>query len=388
MQLEMTEEQVLIVAMVRRFVREEIVPLELNLDPDTDTLDPDDEARLTGLVKEMGLYGMGIPPEYGGPDMDMVTRTLVAMEMSQHRAGLYAPCYGVFGGASLAQLFEANDDQKDRYLYPTLRGEKRGFFGLTEPSGGSDPARAIHTKAIQDGDDWVINGGKIFISGADRADYGLVFARTSEDKGRGGVTCFIVDTDTKGFHVRRIVHTLRSAHYATELQFDDMRVPAANILGEVNKGFAIANDRLSRQRIPYSAGCIGVAVKAHELALVYSKVRETFGAPLSSRQSIQWMLVDNEIDIQQARWATLEAASLADRGEPFRKQAAMAKLIASEGASRVVDRSMQIHGGYGVTKDFPFERWYREMRIRRIGEGPSEVQRHIIARDILGASLR
>lgn len=388
MQLEMTEEQVLIVAMVRRFVREEIVPLELNLDPDTDTLDPDDEARLTGLVKEMGLYGMGIPPEYGGPDMDMVTRTLVAIEMSQHRAGLYAPCYGVFGGASLAQLFEANDDQKDRYLYPTLRGEKRGFFGLTEPSGGSDPARAIHTKAIQDGDDWVINGGKIFISGADRADYGLVFARTSEDKGRGGVTCFIVDTDTKGFHVRRIVHTLRSAHYATELQFDDMRVPAANILGEVNKGFAIANDRLSRQRIPYSAGCIGVAVKAHELALVYSKVRETFGAPLSSRQSIQWMLVDNEIDIQQARWATLEAASLADRGEPFRKQAAMAKLIASEGASRVVDRSMQIHGGYGVTKDFPFERWYREMRIRRIGEGPSEVQRHIIARDILGASLR
>ncbi len=388
MQLEMTEEQVLIVAMVRRFVREEIVPLELNLDPDTDTLDPDDEARLTGLVKEMGLYGMGIPPEYGGPDMDMVTRTLVAMEMSQHRAGLYAPCYGVFGGASLAQLFEANDDQKDLYLYPTLRGEKRGFFGLTEPSGGSDPARAIQTKAIQDGDDWVINGGKIFISGADRADYGLVFARTSEDKGRGGVTCFIVDTDTKGFHVRRIVHTLRSAHYATELQFDDMRVPAANILGEVNKGFAIANDRLSRQRIPYSAGCIGVAVKAHELALVYSKVRETFGAPLSSRQSIQWMLVDNEIDIQQARWATLEAASLADRGEPFRKQAAMAKLIASEGASRVVDRSMQIHGGYGVTKDFPFERWYREMRIRRIGEGPSEVQRHIIARDILGASLR
>ena len=388
MQLQMTEEQNLIVAMVRRFVREEILPLELNLDPDTDTLAPEDEARLEEKVKAMGLYGMGIPPEYGGPDLDMVTRTLVAIEMSQHRAGLYAPCYGVFGGAGLAQLFEANDDQKERYLYPTLRGEKRGFFGLTEPSGGSDPARAIQTKALQDGDEWVINGGKIFISGADRANFGLVFARTSEDKGRGGVTCFIVDTDTSGFHVRRIVHTLRSAHYATELQFEDMRVPSVNILGEVNKGFAIANDRLSRQRIPYSAGCIGVAVKANELAVDYAKIRETFGAPLSSRQSVQWMLVDNEIDIQQARWATLEAADLADRGEPFRKQAAMAKLIASEGASRVVDRCMQIHGGYGVTKDFPFERWYREMRIRRIGEGPSEVQRHIIARDILGASLR
>ena len=336
----------------------------------------------------MGLYGLDIPSEYGGPDLDMVTRTLIAIELSQHRAGLYTPCYGVFGGAGLAQLYEATDEQKDNYLYPTLRGEKSGFFGLTEHSGGSDPARAIQTKAVKEGDDWIINGGKIFISGADKADYGLVFARTSPDRGRGGVTCFIVDTDTPGFHVRRIVHTLRSARYATELQFEDMRIPNNNILGEVNKGFAIANDRLSRQRIPYSAGCIGVAIAAHELALEYSKIRETFGAPLSSRQSIQWMLVDNEIDIQHARWVTLEAADRAQRGEPFRKQAAMCKLVASEAASRVVDRSMQIHGGYGVTKDFPFERWYREMRIRRIGEGPSEVQRHIIARDILGESLR
>ncbi|MDA0788969.1 MAG: acyl-CoA dehydrogenase family protein [Proteobacteria bacterium] len=388
MDFQLSQEQEMIVSMVRRFVVEEIIPLEMNLDPDADQLLPPDRDRLIGKVKEMGLYGLDIPPEFGGPELDMVTRTLIAIEMSQHRAGLYAPCYGVFGGAGLAQLFEANEDQKERYLFPSLRGEKRGFFGLTEPSGGSDPARAIQTKAVRDGDDWVINGSKIFISGADRADFGLVFARTSEDKGRGGVTCFIVDTDTPGFHVRRIVHTLRSAHYATELQFEDMRVPDANILGDLNKGFAIANDRLSRQRIPYSAGCLGVAIKAHEMAVEYSKIRETFGAPLSSRQAIQWMLVDNEIDIKQARFVTLEAADLAGRGEPFRKEAAMAKLVSTEAASRVVDRSMQIHGGYGVTKDFPFERWYREMRIRRVGEGPNEVQRHIIARDILGAGLR
>ena len=388
MNLQLTQEQEMIVGMVRRFVKEEIQPREINLDPDADELPEADKALLVAKVKEMGLYGLDIPSEYGGPDLDMVTRTLIAIELSQHRAGLYTPCYGVFGGAGLAQLYEATDEQKDNYLYPTLRGEKSGFSGLTEHSGGSDPARAIQTKAVKEGDDWIINGGKIFISGADKADYGLVFARTSPDRGRGGVTCFIVDTDTPGFHVRRIVHTLRSARYATELQFEDMRIPNNNILGEVNKGFAIANDRLSRQRIPYSAGCIGVAIAAHELALEYSKIRETFGAPLSSRQSIQWMLVDNEIDIQHARWVTLEAADRAQRGEPFRKQAAMCKLVASEAASRVVDRSMQIHGGYGVTKDFPFERWYREMRIRRIGEGPSEVQRHIIARDILGESLR
>jgi alkylation response protein AidB-like acyl-CoA dehydrogenase len=388
MDLTLSDEQALIVATVRRFVREEILPLEHNLDPDADELEPSDQARLVEKTRAMGLYGLDIPLAYGGPELDLVTRTLIAIEMSQHRAGLYAPCYGVFGGAGLAQLFEATEEQKERYLVPMLRGEKKGFFGLTEPSGGSDPARAIQTRAVPDGDDWVINGSKMFISGADKADFGLVFARTDPEKGRGGVTCFIVDTDMPGFHVRRVVHTLRSARYATELSFEDLRVPQRNVLGEVNRGFAIANDRLSRQRIPYAAGCIGVAIKAHEMALDYVPQRETFGAPLSSRQAIQWMLVDNEIDIRHARWLTLEAADRAERGDDFRKEAAMAKLVATEAGGRVVDRCMQMFGGYGVTKDFPFERWYREMRIRRIGEGPSEVQRHIIARDILGASLR
>jgi alkylation response protein AidB-like acyl-CoA dehydrogenase len=388
MKLEMTQEQELITGMVRKFVREEIVPLELNLDPDADELDPADRDRLVEKTKAMGLYGLGIPAEYGGPDIDLMTSTLIAIEMSQHRAGLYAPCYGTFGGAGLAQLFEATDEQKEQYLFPTLRGEKRGFFGLSEPSGGSDPARAIQTKAERDGDDWIINGGKLWISGADKADYGLVFARTDKDKGRNGVTCFIVDTDNPGFHVRRVVHTLRSAHYATELQFEDMRIPHANILGEVNKGFAIASHRLTRQRIPYAAGCLGVAIKAQEMALEYVPQRETFGAPLSSRQAIQWMLVDNEIDIKQATWITLEAAAKADNGGGFRKEAAMAKLVATEAGGRVVDRCMQMFGGLGVAKDLPLERWFREMRIRRIGEGPSEVQRHVIARELLGESLR
>ncbi len=388
MNLELREEQDMVIGMVRRFVREEILPLEFDLDADADEISSEDRDRLVEKTKSMGLYGLDIPPEYGGPEIDLVTRTLVAVEMSQHRAGLYAPCYGTFGGAGLAQLFEATDLQKEKYLYPTLRGEKRGFFGLSEPSGGSDPARAIQTKAIREGDDWIINGSKLWISGADRAQFGLIFARTDSDKGRNGVTCFIVDTDTPGFHVRRIVHTLRSAHYATELQFEDMRVPDENILGEVNKGFAIANDRLTRQRIPYAAGCIGVAIKAQEMAIDYVPQRETFGAALSTRQSIQWMLVDNEIDIKQSLWITLEAAAKAERGENFRKEAAMAKLVATEAGGRVVDRCMQMFGGLGVAKDLPFERWFREMRIRRIGEGPSEVQRHVIARELLGASLR
>ena len=388
MDLALTDEQRLIVDMVRRFVRDEVVPIEDGLDPDADTLPPAQFDKLVAKTKEMGLYGLGIPPEYGGPEVDLVTRSLIAMEYSQHRAGLYAPCYGAFGGAGLAQLYEATEEQKEKYLYPTLRGEKKTFFGLSEPSGGSDPARAIQTRAVQDGDEWVINGTKLWISGADIADYGLLFARTNAKEGRAGVTCFIVETHWPGFNVRRIVHTLRQARHATEIQLEDLRVPNENILGEEGGGFAIANDRLSRQRIPYAAECLGPAFKAHEMAIEYAKIRETFGAPLVSRQGIQWMLVENTVDLRTARWFVLDAAARADRGESFRTEAAICKLVASEAASRVIDRSMQIHGGLGVAKDLPFERWFREIRIRRIGEGPSEIQKHVIARDILGAGLR
>ena len=388
MDFEPNEQQRLIVEQIRRFVHEEIIPLEAKLDPDASELPKEDFDRLSDMVRGMGLWGLDVPEEYGGAGVDLVTRTLIAVEMSQHRAGLYVPCYGVFGTMGLAQLYEATDDQKERYLKPVLRGEKKGFFGLTEPSGGSDPARAIRTRAVKDGTDWIINGSKVYISGADRADFGLVFARTDPEKGRGGVTCFIVDTDTPGFHVRRVVHTLRSSHYATELSFEDMRVPETNILGEVNRGFAIANDRLTRQRIPYAAACISVAIKAQEMAIEYAKQRETFGAPLASRQMIQAMIIDNELDIRQSRWMTLAAAHKAESGQPFRMEAGMAKLVASEAGGRVVDRSMQVHGGIGMTKDLPLERWYREMRIRRVGEGPNEVQRLIIARDLLGGNYK
>jgi alkylation response protein AidB-like acyl-CoA dehydrogenase len=384
---ELSDEQRLLCETMRRFVREEILPLEEKLDPDACELEPADYERLVEKTKSMGYFGLDIPEEFGGPGIDIVTRALLAMEMSQHRAGLYTPCYEVFGAVGLAQLYEANEDQKQRFLYPTLRGEKRTFFGLTEPSGGSDPARAIRTRAVKDRGDWVINGSKIFISGADRADYGLIFARTDASKGRGGVTCFIVETDMPGFHVRRIVHTLRSSDYGTELQFEDLRVPEANVLGEVGGGFAIANDRLMRQRIPYAAYCLGPAIKAQEMAIEYSKLRQTFGAPLATRQTVQNMIIDNEIDIRGSRWLVLAAAEKAHRGESYRADIGMAKLLASEGAGRVIDRAMQIHGGYGMTKDLPLERWYREMRIRRIGEGPSEVQRLVIARDLIGGSF-
>lgn len=376
-----TDEQRSLVGTVRRFVQNEIVPLELDLDPDAGQLPADVHTHLAKRVEQMGLQAWDAPAEVGGPGLDTVTKVLLAIEMSQHRAGLYAPCYGVFGGAGLAHLYEASEDQKERYLYPTLRGERSGFFALSEPSGGSDPARAIRTTAVRDGDDWVINGSKLWISGADHADYGIVVARTGP--GREGITSFIVDTDMPGFTVHRIVHTLRTTYPATELGLEGVRVPDANRLGEVGQGFTLAAARLVRQRIPYAAGCIGVAIAAHRLAVEYAKNRETFGKALAQQQGIQWMLVDSEVDIRISRLLVLEAAAKADAGEDVRTEAAVGKLFATEAASRVVDRSMQIHGGLGVAKELPFERWYREMRIRRIGEGPNEVQRMLIARHVL-----
>jgi acyl-CoA dehydrogenase len=382
--LSLSDEQHELVATVRRFVRERIWPLEPGLDPDGSSLKPEDAARLIAETRAMGLHNMDVPVEYGGVGLDIVTRTLLAMEMSQHRAGLYAPCYGVFGGAGLAQLYDATDEQKERYLYPSLRGELRGFFALTEPAGGSDPARAIETSAVQRGNDWVLNGTKVFISGADQADFGLVFARTGgPGSGRDGITCFIVDRDTPGFRVRRIIHTLRAGHYPTELTFEDAIVPAGNVLGEIGGGFKLANHRLSMNRIPYAAACIGVAMRAHEMALEYVGYRSVFGKTLAEHEGIQWMLVDNEIDLRHARWTTLDAAWKADHSDNFIAAAAMAKVVATEAAGRVVDRAMQIHGGMGVAKELPLERWYRELRIRRIGEGPNEIQRMIIARDLL-----
>ncbi len=387
MDLELSEEQRLIVETVRRFVEAQIVPLEREMDPDATELPREHRDRLVAMTKEMGFYNPDVPVEFGGQGMNTVNLTLMAEQMSQHRAGLYTPCYGVFGHSGLAQLYIGTEAQKEKYLYPVLRGEKNGFFGLSEPSGGSDPARAIRTRGVRDGDDWVINGSKLWISGADTADFGLLFVRTDASAGRNGITCFIVDTDTPGFEVRRIVHVLRSTHPPTELSFDNMRVPHENILGEEGGGFAIANDRLSRNRIPYTAECIGVAAASQRMAIAWSKERVTFGEPLASRQAIQWMLVDNEIDITTSRWLALAAASKADQEQPFRTEASMCKLVGTEAAGRVVDRAIQIHGGLGVSKDLPLERWYRELRIRRIGEGPSEVHRIIMARDLLHSSL-
>jgi acyl-CoA dehydrogenase len=366
---------------VRKFIREEIVPLERELDPEAVELPAAEYERLSRKVKDAGLWCMGAPAAYGGGDLGCFAMTVVNEEMSQHRNGLYGAAYGVFGRYPPPVIWRGTEEQIQKYGVPALHAGQKAFFAITEPSGGSDPAGAIRSRAIRDGDNWVVNGSKTFISGAHDADWGVVWVRTDPEKGRRGITAFIVDRSLSGWSTR-LVPVIRP-WYPSEITFEDCVVPHANMLGQQGEGFDLVNHQLGLSRFPYSAANIGVAVAAQRMAIDYCKQRVTFGEPLAQRQAIQWMLADSEVEIRAARWLTWEGAWKVDAGEEYRQEASIAKLMSSEVLGRVVDRSVQIHGGYGVCKEFPLERWYRESRIRRLGEGPSEVHRMVIARNLL-----
>ena len=367
---------------IRRFVREEIIPAEQAIDPDAADLPDDVYQRLAAKTKAADWWCLGAPQEYGGGGMNTFSMSIVLEEMAQHRMGLYNPGCGTFGRYPPSPIYAGTPEQIQKYAVPTLQNGTYTFFAITEPSGGSDPAGAILTRAVRDGDSWVINGTKTFISHAHEAEWGVVFVRTDPDKGRKGISCFIIDKDTPGFTARPF-RTIRTVSLPNEVSFEDCRVPAENLIGEEGQGLYLCFDLLTKARFPYSAANLGVAVAAHRMAIAHAKQRETFGELLSQRQAIQWMLADAEVEMRATRWLIWDGAWKADRGEDARVEASIAKLYSSEMLSRVIDNAVQIHGGYGVSKEFPLERWYREARVRRIGEGPSEVHRMVIARALL-----
>jgi acyl-CoA dehydrogenase len=311
--------------------------------------------------------------------MDTFSMSVLLEEMSQHRMGLYNPGCGVFGRPPAPFIFAGSAEQIERYAIPAMREGFKTFFAITEPSGGSDPAGAIQTTAVKKDGGWVLNGTKIFISHAHEAEWGVVFARTDRARGRQGISCFIVEKGTPGFTARPI-KTIRTVAIPNEVHLEDCYVPAANLVGAEGQGLQLALGGLVKNRFPYAACNLGVAVAAHRMAVEHAKQRATFGVKLAERQAIQWMLVDAEIEIRAARWLIWEGAWKADRGEDARVEASIAKVYSSEVLGRAVDSAVQVHGGYGVSKEFPLERWYREARVRRIGEGPSEVQRMVVAR--------
>jgi acyl-CoA dehydrogenase len=287
-----------------------------------------------------------------------------------------------FGGTPWPILFSCSAEQRKRFLDPVIRGEKRHFFAMTEPGAGND-ANAIATAAVLDGDEWVLNGSKVFITGVDRADFGVVLAKTDRtQRARGGLSAFLVEKETPGFHVVRLISTMGAAT-AFELHFDNCRIPRDNLLGEVGHGYDIAGPNLTRTRLRQGASSLGLAQRALEMCIDYAQVRETFGKKLIDRGAVQMMLVDSAAELRAARLMAYTTAHRLDLGEDPVLEVAATKIFAGEVGSRILDRAIQIHGGSGFTRDLPFERMYRDQRGFRITEGGTEVQRWVIARGLI-----
>jgi acyl-CoA dehydrogenase len=325
-------------------------------------------------AKEMGFWGINTPEEYGGVNLGPIMTALVEMELARTFIGFR------FGGWADNILYYCNDEQKQRYLLPTIRGERRSCFAMTEPGAGSDAAN-IQMSAVKDGDSWVLNGEKIFITNGNEADFTMVFAVTDKEKGaRGGVTCFLVDR-AMGWR-SDYIHTMGEWGPAS-LYFEEVRVPEANILGELGQGFKLSMQWIGQARWVIAARAVGASERLLAMAIEHAKSRVTFGQPLAERQAIQWMIADSEVEIAATRWLTFHAAWLAEHGENDRHAASIAKLYGANMANRVADRVLQIHGGMGYTRELPIERWVREMRVWRIFDGTDEIQRFIISRDLL-----
>ncbi|UCF79763.1 MAG: acyl-CoA dehydrogenase [Candidatus Eiseniibacteriota bacterium] len=378
MQFALTQEQKMIQEAARDFAQKEIAPVAADLDKE--------EKFPTQIVKQLGqlgLMGMTVPTEYGGGGMDNISYVLALEEIARACAST-AIIMSVHNSLVTYPVYEFGSDEiKKKYLPALAKGEKLGAFSLTEPNAGSDAGNQ-QTTAVEDGDHYVINGTKIFVTTGDVADYVLLFASTDKSLGPKGITAFLVEKDWEGFKVGSIEHKLGIRASSTcELVLSDMRVPKANVLGAVGQGFKIALRALDGGRIGVAAQAVGIAQAAFETAVRYSKQREQFGKPISVLQAIQWMIADMAVNIQAARLLLWEAAYAKDTKKFFSKEAAMAKLFASEVASKCASEAIQIHGGYGYSREYSVERNYRDARITQIYEGTSEVQKLVIAATVL-----
>lgn len=382
---ELPEELRMLQQTMRRFMKEEVLPVEEKLPYDAFETPADLLGPLQKNAVDLGLWLVRTPQEHGGAGLNLLGQAVFAEEATKCRMGAYVYGCGAFGFDPPSTLFQGTKEQIEKYAVPALtpgRAGKNMYVAISEASGGSDPARAIRTRAVRKGDRYILNGQKMWITGAGGSDWGMVFARTGSQGDRGGITCFLVDSDLPGISTSRIPVIRSYAPY--EVVFDNVEVPVENRLGEEGQGFAICDKWLTEGRIPYAAGTLGIAQAAMEIAIDWALQRETFGSKLADKQSIQFMLADSEIELRAARLLVWQAAWKGDLGQNMKVESSIAKVVATETAGRVVDRCIQIMGGMGVTQQLPLERWYRELRIKRIGEGPSEVQRMVVARSLLG----
>ncbi|MFT5540584.1 MAG: acyl-CoA dehydrogenase [Alphaproteobacteria bacterium] len=383
MTFDLPEELRILQHTVRRFVDKEMIPREGKTLVEG-KLKPGVYEEICEKTRALGLWLIDVPEEFGGQGLGLLARAVIWQELGRTVA---LPTRGVsiLGPDVRPILYALDEDMRARYLLPVIRGEKTSCFAQTEPDAGSDPG-SMRTTAVRDGDDYVINGVKRFITGADHADFAQVMAATDREKGsRGGISCFIVDMDTPGIRLTTQYHTM-TEEGPWEVVFEDVRVPARHLVGEEGKGFGLAQQWLGVGRIKQGARALGVTERCLELSAKYAKERVTFGAPLATRQSVQWKLADMAVHLHAARLMIYRAAGNIDAGADDRVEAYMAKLFCTEMAYRAADDCLQIHGGIGLTKDLPVERLFRDQRSHMITEGTPEMMRMVIARAAIRAA--
>ncbi len=379
--LEPSEEQRMLIDTVRGFVEKELYPHEALVDRLNEI--PDEvRADIVAKSKALGLYAANMPAEYGGAELDDLSFTLMERELGR---ASWALQWLVARPSNI--LKACRGDQIERFLKPCIAGEKIDCLALTEPNAGSD-VRSMQTRAVRDGDDWVINGAKQFISNADVAGFVILFAATGEETGARGtkkrISCFLVERDTPGFEIRRGFNSVshRGYHHG-ELYFDDCRVPGDALLGEEGKGFELANEWLGPGRLTVAACSVGRCYRVIDLATEWAASRKQFGQTIGKFQGVSFKLADMATETEAANLLTLQAAYRSTQGRMSDMDAAMCKLFASEVLARVTDHAVQIYGGMGLMDALPIERFWRDARVERIWEGTSEIQRHIISRSML-----
>jgi butyryl-CoA dehydrogenase len=380
MNLQLTDEQAMIQAMAREFATEHIRPIAAEIDRDARF--PHETVKRMG---ELGLMGIAVPERWGGAGADAVSY-VVALEEIARACASHAVIMSVNNslyGDPVLQF--GTDAQRARFLQPVASGHALGCFALTEPQAGSDASNQA-TTARRDGDHYVITGRKLFITNGREASFALVFTQTDREKAHRGITAFVVEKGTPGFTVSKTEDKLGiRASDTAELVFEECRVPAAHRIGEEGRGFRVALSAIDGGRIGIGTQAVGIATGAYERAVAYARERKAFGVPIGQHQMVQWMLADMATAIEGGRLLCLRAATLKDRGAPFTKQAAMAKLFCAEMAMKVTTDAIQVHGGYGFIKDYEVERCFRDAKITQLYEGTSQIQKLVIAREVLGA---
>ncbi|GGF63971.1 acyl-CoA dehydrogenase [Terasakiella brassicae] len=374
----LNEEQTLIRDMVRNFAQDRIAPNAREWEAN-EAFPPEIFAEMA----ELGLMGMVAPAEIGGSEIGYVGLAL-ALEEIAAGDGALSTVLSVHNSVGYGPILKfGNNEQKEKFLAPMVAGEKLGCFALTEPHTGSD-ASALKCRAKRDGDHYVLNGTKQFITSGKIGDTLIAFAVTDPDKGGKGISAFIVPTDTPGYIVSSLEHKMgQKASDTAQIVFEDMRIPAENLLGEEGMGYKIALSNLESGRIGIASQCVGMARAALDAAVEYAKERVAFGKPICEHQAIAFKLADMATQVHAARQMVLHAASLKDADQPCLKEASMAKVFASEMAERVCSDAIQVFGGYGYSSEFPVEKYYRDVRICQIYEGTSEVQKIVISRAVI-----